>query len=139
MTSPAANVTPIVSKLIEDTGERLVKIKRTGMYLDPLSITMVYAIAMAGRNTDLRANTISQGKVAIETRGKGTYTIPCQSLAEARQLADTLARLANTRAKDSARVRVQQQTDWGKSRLAGDPAYEKAKEEREEVFRYFDN
>lgn len=139
MTALPASVTPIVSKLIEDTGERLVKIKRTGMYLDPLSITLVHAVLLAGRNENQRTASVPQGKVIIETRNKGSYTLPCPSIAEARQLADYLAKLANTRAKDSARVRVQRETDWGKTRLAGDPEYEKMKEEREQVFKFFDH
>ena len=134
------NVTPIACKHIEDISERLIKIKRTGMFLDPMSITLVYCVAMAGRNTDRRSNAVQQGKVIIETRTRNSqFIIPCNSLAEASQIANALAKLANTRAKDSARVRVQQQTDWGKTRLAGDPEYEKMREEREEIFKYFDH
>jgi hypothetical protein len=135
-----SNAAPASNKLIDELGERLVKIKRNGLYIDPLSIVAIHARAIARSHKDLTSGGANQpiGNVTVETRAKQIHVITCGSLKEANQLADTLAYLTNSRARDSARIRVERSVDWGKERLAGDPKWEEAKAERERIFSAFD-
>lgn len=74
------------------------------------------------------------GKVIIETRAGGTYTVICRDVAQAQRLRDTLRLLANKRVKEGKKPKRLNDIDYGPSKLAGDPAYE---EERERGFAAF--
>lgn len=121
--------------VIEHADQRLVRIRQTGMYIDPTTIVTCHAIANAQRHYHANGNS-SAGKVVLETRARGQFTIPCANIKEAKQLAETLCLLANKRAQDARKLRVQQSTDYGTKKLAGNPDY--YEEERNEVFMAFD-
>jgi hypothetical protein len=102
-----------------------------------MTITALHAISFAEPRLAKgnQAGAPRAGKVQIETRNNGNYTIHCQDYAGAVRLRDTLALLCNQRTKEARnRPRVKSEIDYGKANLAGDPAYE----ERKEIFRAFD-
>lgn len=126
--------TAIVCPMIADSEEHLISIKGTGIRIDPTTITFIRPTAMA-QNFTTRGGQTSAAKVIIETRNNGNHIIPCGTIKQANQLADTLTLLCNRRMKERKRPRVVPGTDYGNTRLMGDPGYG---DEARSVFSAFD-
>ncbi len=107
---------------IDHSDGKLIQIRQTGMWIDPMSITALHAIANAQRHIT-NAGHQSAGKVIIETRNNGSYTIPCSDIQGARKLRDTLALICNERVPEAKKPKIVNGTDYGKSRLMGDANY----------------
>lgn len=116
-------MTAVECPMIADSEDRLISIKGTGIRIDPTSITFLRPCAMAQHFTTQNGRT-GAAKVMIETRNNGNHTIPCGTIKQANQLADTLAHLCNKRVKEFKRPKVVAETDYGTTRLMGDPQYD---------------